>query len=113
MSNLITDAQNLPCINLSCLDDKNLSWDAKGMLICLLTRKEIIDLKQLSSLSSDNISLTKNKIQELVENHYLFEVVKKNDKSQTGYYVSEIPTTSINIQQFIDSEYELLKREDK
>lgn len=78
------------------IDDKELSWKAKGLLVYLLSKPEDwkIYIKNLSQASKDGKTSTNSALKELIEKEYVFKgKVRGKDGKFKGYRydVYEIP----------------------
>jgi len=86
-------------MNKYCLQDKNLSWKAKGLLAYLLSLPDDWQIYQseLQKHSTDGKDSLKKGIEELIKNHYMIRNQTRNPKGQLigyEYQVYEVPTES-------------------
>jgi hypothetical protein len=90
--------ENFKVIDLTCFQDKNLSWKAKGIFSYLISRPDgwEINMSDLRDRSIDGVDSIYSGLDELLDHKYVFRITKKNEKSQIvkrGYFVTEIPKT--------------------
>lgn len=103
--------KNYKTTNLTCVQDKRLSWKAKGIHYYFLSKPYdwSIRLNDLKQRSVDGKESLYSGIKELIAFGYLFRMVKRNDKKQIekrGYYVSEIPKTNKEINKILETQAE-------
>ena len=88
--------KNYKTINLTCVQDKKLSWKAKGLHNYLITRPPNweISIGSLTQQSTNGIDSLYAGIRELIKSKYVFRIIKRNEKNQFekgGYLTAEIP----------------------
>ena len=88
--------KNYKTINLTCVQDKKLSWKAKGLHNYLITRPPSweISIGSLTQQSTNGIDSLYTGIRELIKSKYVFRIIKRNEKNQFekgGYLTTEIP----------------------
>ena len=90
--------RNYKTINLTCVQDKRLSWKAKGLHNYFITRPGDWEMRmeELKSRSMDGITSLYSGLNELIKYGYVFRTRKRNEKKQIikgGYYTAETPKT--------------------
>lgn len=94
--------QRYKTINLSCVENKKLTWKAKGIHNYFITRPHgwTINKNDLIGRSTDGETSLKSGIRELIWAGYLFRFIQRNEKGQITrwlYVVVEEPTTEDEI----------------
>lgn len=87
---------NFVVLNKDALQDVNLSWKAKGLLVYLLSLPDNwqIYIEELSAHAKDGVDSTASAIKELMKNGYITRERIRNEKGQLKNYiytVHEIP----------------------
>lgn len=93
-------SNNFTIIDNTCLNDKNLSWQAKGMLCYLFSLPEDwkISIKDLQNRSTNKRDSTSSTINELIENGYaLRSEYREKGKFGYNYDIYETPQNIENI----------------
>lgn len=107
--------KNYSTISLLCLEDKRLSWKAKGIHIYFMSRPDhwVINSSDLQNRSTDGPTSLYSGIKELIQNKYLFRIIKRNEKRQIikwGYLATEIQQSIEYAKKILfDSGWELYK----
>jgi hypothetical protein len=90
-------------INRNCLNNKNLSWKAKGLLSYLLSMPDDwqIYLNELTTHSKDGRDSTASAIKELINNNYIKRERKRDKGKISGYIytVYEAPYQNVKNEQ--------------
>lgn len=105
--------KNYSLINLNCVQDKNLSWKAKGIHSYFITRPNNweIKTKDLFGRSTNGIKSLYSGVNELITAKYLFRIQKRDKKKQIkkhGYFATEAPSTVEEIKKLLDEEWEMV-----
>ncbi len=87
-------------ISLHCLEDKALSWKAKAIYTYLFTRPSnwTVNMRDLIGRSSDGENSLRSGIKELIDNHYIARICKRNENGQMarfGFLVFNVPIETV------------------
>jgi hypothetical protein len=101
--------KNYKTINLSCVQDKELSWKAKGIHNYFITRpnKWKINIEDLTKRSTDGTTKLYSGINELITSGYLFRIVKRGEGKQIqqwGFFTTETKATSEYVNKCLELE---------
>ena len=107
--------KNYKIIDLTCVQDKKISWKAKGIFNYFITRPPEWKIRKtdLYNKSKDGTDSLNSGIKELINAGYIFRIVKKNDKGafiNWAYLTTEIPCSDKEIIPFIPDGYELYSK---
>lgn len=74
------------------LEDKNLTWKAKGLMAYLLSRPEDwrVFMKQLEGISKDGKHATRSALQELIDKGYIVKKVLRDKKGKFSAFLYEV-----------------------
>lgn len=73
-------------MNYKFLQDKNLSWQAKGLLTYLLFNNDKITIENLKNKSKNGRDSTNTIMKELIKNGYIQKKIKQKEKGMfVGY----------------------------
>lgn len=108
--------KNYRTISLICVQDKKLSWKAKGLHTYLITRPDNweVRINDLLNRSEDGSKSLYTGIRELIEARYVFRIQKRDEKNQIkqwGYLTTEEPKSLEEVQKSLDlnEEWKLVK----
>lgn len=93
-SNLFIEQNDYISVLPHCMDNKNLTWTAKGIHAYLFSRANrpinFEDLKNRTTISMEEI---KSAIKELIKHNYLYKITQLNDGiiSKEGYVIFDTP----------------------
>lgn len=76
-----------------CMENKNLTWTAKGIHAYLFSRaNQAINFEDLKNKTTISMEEIKSAIKELITHNYLYKIVKTNSsETKKGYVIFDIP----------------------
>jgi len=99
-------------VNLSCVEDKTLSWKAKGLHLYLMSRPPNwqVHTSELQSRSTDGLGSLRSGLKELLEKRYIYRAVERNTEGRTSikrwmYLVFEKPTQKAEAEENLPEGY--------
>ena len=91
---------NFVVLNKDALQDVNLSWKAKGLLVYLLSLPDNwqIYIEELSAHAKDGVDSTASAIKELMKNGYITRERIRNEKGQLKNYIYTVHEVPVSIE---------------
>lgn len=93
-SNLFIEQNDYIAVLPHCMDNKNLTWTAKGIHAYLFSRaNRSINFEDLKNRTTINMKEIESAIKELIKHNYLYKITQLNDGiiSKEGYVIFDTP----------------------